>query len=386
MTPLRLERLERRDTPAGTVTGTLRGSTWTLVGDELNNAVTVNVNGGPGNFGLTGANTSLEGDTVVEGVRNIVFKMADGNDTVTFNNSGVPAELAGNLSFQGGDGNNTLSLADMDIGGNLAVGNGDAETLDAMSFNHNTAISRTNVRGQVTVRFGDGNSWTQIGGGPEKRSIGKGLRATHGLGADILELQSMDVGGGISFKPGEPLTNGDLVSGGSLSISTTTTERARIGGSVSVSIPSGEAGIDLSEVDIAGSLKFTAAGEQESLVVLNRVSVEGKTSIRTGEGVTGVEIDSGVFRALAVSLGGGNDLVTIERSGSPSPSAFLGRTKFDLGAGNDELRIGQAGNAAEQLQVFAAATFDGGTGTDTRDVANLFAPFGDPTFLGFTDV
>ena len=102
-----LETLEGRETPANlSVSFSSLTHTLTIVGDSLNNNLTViGVGGDSTKFSLSSATDTfndLPGPLVSpSGVKNIAIRVLDGDDNVTFTNA-VPINLQGNLSIQGG--------------------------------------------------------------------------------------------------------------------------------------------------------------------------------------------------------------------------------------------------------------------------------------------
>jgi hypothetical protein len=113
---LAVELLERRDTPAGTITAAFAGGVLTLTGDDLDNSIEVQQTG-PGSFTVAGVNTTIQGSPTFTGVTAIAADMADGDDVVamfsSFDQDGDGNNdflLSGAVTVNGGDGNNSLGL------------------------------------------------------------------------------------------------------------------------------------------------------------------------------------------------------------------------------------------------------------------------------------
>src|SRR5262245_35718747 len=98
----RVESLEDRCTPAGTVTGSFSQGTWTLTGDSAANDITINPTANRNEFVVTGNGTVVAGVTTTQRVTNIVIKFFAGNDVVNFNTTAMRAKLAGKLTVNGG--------------------------------------------------------------------------------------------------------------------------------------------------------------------------------------------------------------------------------------------------------------------------------------------
>jgi len=112
-----VEFLERRDTPAGTVTASVAGGVLTLTGDDLDNSIGIQQTG-PGAFTVQGfSNTTIQGGPTFTGVTAIAADLADGNDVVSLfstidsDGDGEPDFiLPGAVTIDGGDGSNSVGL------------------------------------------------------------------------------------------------------------------------------------------------------------------------------------------------------------------------------------------------------------------------------------
>ncbi|MCA9054458.1 MAG: hypothetical protein KDA75_11515, partial [Planctomycetaceae bacterium] len=116
---LRFERLEDRRLLAVSVAA---GSKLVIVGDGANDVVEINGTGIPGTVEVV---VDLDGDEVAEttlgpfsGVKDIVFRGNDGNDTVTID--GVI--VSGGLVVSGGSGDDVVTISGASIfGGNVNI-------------------------------------------------------------------------------------------------------------------------------------------------------------------------------------------------------------------------------------------------------------------------
>jgi hypothetical protein len=118
--------------------------------------------------------------------------------------------------------------------------------------------------------------------------------------------------------------------------------------------------------NIGGSLSFSlkdALGE----VGLWNLSVNDKTKIRMGGGFShGVRIDDSSFAgAVTIQTGKGNDQIAVETQTSPAgpDTLFESKLKISTGAGDDVIRVGAVGSAAD-VDFMDKVTYDGGKGDD----------------------
>src|SRR5262249_47260678 len=125
---LQLDRLEARDVPAANLTVTFSALTHTLtiVGDANDNDVTVTGDQLSQTHFILNSSGNINGEpppySSPTGVKNFVFKMLDGNDTVTFDPT-VPIFVQGSGSIDGGAGVNTVTATKLTVGKNLSVTN-----------------------------------------------------------------------------------------------------------------------------------------------------------------------------------------------------------------------------------------------------------------------
>src|SRR5262245_47159722 len=99
---LRLLQLETRDTPAGTVTGTLSGGVLTLTGDDESNSIQL-MQVGTDITVVGNNNTNIAGGPTFSSVTSVKTVMKGGNDEVGIDPVG-PFTLPGAANFDLGDG------------------------------------------------------------------------------------------------------------------------------------------------------------------------------------------------------------------------------------------------------------------------------------------
>jgi hypothetical protein len=382
----RLERLEGRDVPGNlTVTYAAASRTLTVGGDAGNNDLAVHQQP-DSSFILSSATDSINnnnGPYFPPGtVRNITVRMLGGDDHVTLDSQDQgldgPFLLAGNLSVNGGDGANTLTataLSMLFVGGNLTVTNGtNAAGADT------TVLADVNVRGSVTVANGNGDSDTRI----ERESAGfslvsGNLTVTNGTGKDTVVLKDTNVGGNFTVKNGRAGAGG--VAGHVQTFNVLNTTRSYIRGNVSVTDVDGNEDAvtsGLFDVEVLGNLTWglgtgTAAVGFDGFTTAQPTIVRGNLTV-TGSGTTTVQAGKTfnsaglvVGRNLTVSLGAGNDSLTLFKA------QVGGASQFNLGAGTNAVKIDDT--------LFAGTlTLTAGAGNDTVNLDATPGTAGATTF------
>ena len=71
-----------------------------------------------------------------------MFKMLGGDDFVTFDNANGPITVLGNVSIDGGDGANNVTVTDLAIRRNLSVTNGTAAVGTNYDLSRNFFVRR----------------------------------------------------------------------------------------------------------------------------------------------------------------------------------------------------------------------------------------------------
>ena len=193
----RLHALEERLTPVNDVQATLSGGTLTITTvDQLgaaevladdNDQEFVIVGLGPGSVAVDKtANTKVNGGTseAFNGVTNIVIDLKQGDDKVTCK----ALELAGNLTFKGGDGFNqfdlnangfqtnvkNVSIINTGEGGFFVISNGVTAIHGALTVTNGGASNtdlgvlvtdKITIDGAITFNNGDGDNFITFQGG-----------------------------------------------------------------------------------------------------------------------------------------------------------------------------------------------------------------------------
>jgi hypothetical protein len=431
----RLEPLEDRRTPAGTVTGSFFQGTWTLRGDADANNITINPTATPGKFDLIGNGTTVPAETP-QGVKNIVIKLFAGDDVVTFNDTATQARLAGNLTVIGGNGANALFIDNAILNKKVTALNG-TNTAGDDRFDVTDSI----IKGKVFISNGDGNTNTIFRGETLPSSIG-GLTVLNGFGKDENSLFSTNVASSVVFKNGRP-DGGNQAGYLEIYNNSPSASRSVIGGNLNVSFKAGIINIGvttIADLEVRGNVTFNCGsstaeipfdgyavaqpvlihgnltlngtgpliitvgfyekgtglvvgkklaittGVNADTLQFHRLRVNGRTLINTGGGVDTVTIDDSrflgppptVFAPFAFRLltGAGGDTVNIDTTAATSFTTQFGSTvQVNLGGGNDTLTLGAAGDATRQVELFHKASFLGGLDNDTLNQLNVVSIF-----------
>jgi hypothetical protein len=414
-----LDRLEARDVPAANLTVTFSALTHTLtvVGDANDNDVTVTGDAtSQTRFSLASTGT-INGQpspfSTPDGVKNLVFKMLDGNDTVTFDNT-VPIFVQGSVSINGGAGVNSVTASHLTVGKNLSVTNA-AQSTGTDSVN----LTDYSSGGNVMVKNAGGDSFTQINrDAPGVSTIKGSLTVTNGTGVDDFFLIDTNVDGNVTVNNGHGTApfagNFDvetiyssplrLVIGGNLTVSyldgNSTNDNGifdtEVLGNVTLNYGTGTSATDMYAQNISTELPvlihgnltitgtgsntarldgdsndtgvvvekgftFNSGGATAETLVLKNLQVGGNTSLKLGNGGNTVTINDSYFggRFTLVS-GSGNDTFNVEtQAGTSSATEFKKAVLVDLGTGSDVANIASNGGAPDAAQyVVAWSTFE----------------------------
>jgi hypothetical protein len=362
----------------------------------------------PTHFFLTSTTDTIGGVggtfATKSGVKNIVLRMAAGNDSVTL--AASPAiKLAGNLTVDGGDGANSVSATNLTVGRSMSIKNG-----TNAAGSDSTYLTNLNVGGGLTVANGDGATNTLVQRNSAGVSTIQGsVSITNGTGQDSNYLSDLNIGGNMRVRNGPAAASGfggttQLYNSynqsarsavkGSITVSyvgttggtTDAVVDADVGGNVAFSYGTGGGTLYLDGFQTAvpavvrGSVSVTGAGALSVLVgavgaragavvgknftvvggsaadsmSLNRLTVNGATRLSLGDGNNTVAIDDSLFAgAFNLTTGAGTDTVRLDTAaGTTTATTFNKAVKISLGAGVDSVTFG--GNTdANQALVFA---------------------------------
>ncbi|HQZ68682.1 MAG TPA: hypothetical protein PLY87_26525 [Planctomycetaceae bacterium] len=418
------EQLECRMLPTGHILAVVRCGNLIVHGDNVGADIEVSQIRA-GQITLTGHNTTINGSmkpmTFSNVTRDLRINLGSGNDSVAFNES-TPIKIRGNLSVQGGHGDNQVSTisgspGSLNVGGQLTIVNLQAGT-------SLTTLYNINVNGDVKIVNQGGNCMVAIDVNsqgydlPPQNTIRGNLKIVNG-GGDIalVNLQSLDVRGSVyitnssgtalveigghdpldshrhsKIAGGLQIVNGPgLVSQVGIrsidvrrnvyvrneghDMSNAIFEASIIGGSVAVTNLSGQRNqTHFFETDIGQNLRVKEAGPGNSFFAFQSSNVRGTTHLWQGNGENTVYFANATFgRRFQARTGGGNDMLG------------LGTTRFDFGyeqrygvvAINDEgaINIEQRSETRAATVAAGSVTFNGrvrinlGSGDDTLELA-----------------
>jgi hypothetical protein len=419
----RFEVLENRLTPDGNVSAVLRGGSLFLTGDAQANEIMI-TQPSLGTFIVR----PIDDATTINGkARAQTFRNVTANVSINLNNGADLVQLGAakgdslvinrNLQILGVNGDKTVqALADLFVGGSIEIrtngGNDNFEftganyvhgnmTLNAGRGDNVVTIAPTGgvntVAGALSVLNARGNSSTSVF---DTSVLGNlNLNNSGALGANgssdiFFGVSSGDVKAAVLGDANVTLADG----GGSLTLTDTNIAgTARITAaptanpdSPPVSIVVGPL-VNGSDVGIAGSLFVTAGAP--AFVSLGTVEggaaamlrVAGNTLLRTGDGDDVISLaglvsqldmrintfggadlvsmdDSIIFGALQVGLGNGDDTFLIEGKENAGKTEFVSNVSVNLGNDDDSILVGVLGDPTRQVITYASRLFDGGAG------------------------
>jgi hypothetical protein len=395
-----VDRLEARELPAANLSVSFAAGTLTIVGDANDNDVTVK---GDANsqthFTLTSTGT-INGQpspfSTPAGVKNLVFKMGDGNDTVSFDPT-VPITVQGSVSVNGGTGVNTVTASQLTVGKNLSVAN------SAQSAGTDLVVLYDlSAGGNVTIRNAAGNTATYI----ERDSAGvstiKGsVSVTNGTGQDTFIMTDTNVNGTVTVHNGHGDASGvagfsDIynfynsafrsVIGGNLTVSYLDGSATyydglwdtEVLGNVTLNHGSGAFKTNMDgyvtnvPVRIHGNLTITGTGANSVAFGTNDTYgngsglIVGKKFTLTSGGGTAETVSFKNFQAggdTSLILGDGGNTVTID------DSYFGGRFTLHSGAGADTFYLETTAGTSSATEFRKAVLVNLGTGNDFAEVA-----------------
>jgi len=437
-----LDRLEVRDVPAAKLTVTFSALTHTLtvVGDANDNDVTVTGDPFSQTHFILNSSGNINGEpppySSPTGVKNLVFKMLDGNDTITFDAADPtkpPIIVQGSVSINGGAGVNTVAATRLTVGKSLSVSNA-AQTTGSDTV----TLHDFSAGGSVLIKNAGGDSYTLIERDEAGVSTIKGsLIVTNGTGLDFFYLNDTNVDGNVTINDG----HGDATGvAGTVNIYNVfnTAFRSFIGGNLTVTYLDGSTfGYDgLWDTEVLGNVtlnhglgafttymdgyrtslpvlihgnltitgaganslgfgtnnisgngsglivgkKFTltsGGGTAESLAFKN-VQIGGDTSITLGNGGNTITIDDSIFGGRFTLVSGvGNDIFNLEATtGTASATEFKKAALINLGSGNDLSRLAYNKTPDAGEAVVCLATFEDKSGSAAFDLSRFIFPNG----------
>ncbi len=430
-----LERLEDRKLLDGTVTLVIAGDTLKIVGDRYNNDIIVRGPDQNGAYSVVSGNsqTTIVGDSS-KAVKNISFKMGDGDDSVTIEN----LTLAGNLTIDGGKGLNTEALNHATLQSKLAISNAKSGTITATASSiqsdfivrngsststDTVTLDGTTVGGQLKITSGNGptqvdliNSSTVMGKiilrsgtGADTLSLGDGvsiggLDINNGSGDSILTIgQAVTVNGAVRVVNGNGYDNvafGDnsifassvYVSNGSGGSLTDLGLGVQFGADLSllsgkgydeiqgkgghvlgkalISLGSGGSLVNSDQLLVEQNLKLVSTGGADQ-VVMTRTHVTGNETITTGDGADSVQTDDGaVDGTTTINTGAGNDTISMDANDVYGTESHY-RLAVKVNAGAGSDVMYVGGDTTNNGNIFVSmATFVGGAGNDRIEVGS----------------
>ena len=418
----RIEPLEERYAPSNIVVA-VAGHTLIITGDADANAFTIDGTvGDPTQLKVTADSGTLNGAanpfTTPTGITDIKMKLLGGSDSVTFSDAIAPISLKGSVTINGGDGDNTVTATNLDIGKNLSITNGVGNDTNTLKYFH--------VGGSLTIKNGDGGSSTSTADAVFQ-TVGGNVTITNGKGYDAVILAGLSVKRNVTINNGLGAGDGNAgyfqiynqlnfrnVIGGNVTINylneavgSSGIYDTEIGGNVSLNLglDSGTLNFDnyVSSqptvirgnftIKTAGALDLSVGKQYGKIgmivgknftvtststaadnITLNKLSVLGATKLSLGDGDNVITIDDSVFSgAFSSTTGKGADTMKLETTaGSTFGTTFGGRVTINEGAGDDTLVRTGAGPDGNQFLFYhnTVIVHTGGNAGDTTTANN----------------
>ena len=226
--------------------------------------------------------------------RDVFFNTGEGDDDVLVRNGGT---IGGKFDFDGGAGDDRLSLADAEVGGDVILrGRGGDDEL---------TVSDTSVGGLLSASTAEGDDALTLAGLTAREVSFRG-----GDGDDTFTLTDAPAPGG---DPTRSDVRGPVTVRGGSGDNTALIDASRAG----TLALSGEEGAD--EVTVrdssVGNFSVNFRGGEDT-VTLDGATVRGEATVRTGEGDSTLTVENGseVRRGLFTSAYGGADDIVLSDS------------------------------------------------------------------------
>jgi len=419
-----LESLDDRLVPSNVATNLVGGNL--SLSDDGSVSFTISQSR-PGQITLTpDAGTTINGQNApvtIEGVTgSLAYNMGAGNDTVTFDISGRPIVITGDLSISGSSGSKTVltntdgSQNFLNVGGNFSEVYGNSTGVEL------TRLNQFRVSGNMTIDHANGGSLVFLGVDPANlgelfNNVGGNLIVDNvtatgaaASGFDVNALEETNVGGFVRANMGFADQTGGANNGiagwtsfGSLSDQTVNVggnvtmtnrngflsfgdfandgmevENARVTGDVTMHLGSGVGntalfgGGDTPNGTSARSVNITGRGAHDGATLANG-SVTGNLAVSLlGNGANSIAMDQFlVGAATSLSTAGGNGSIAIDDL-APG-STFVGQVGINMSGTNNFLSINSKHRTPDtDTSVFnSAVTAQLGTGINTLHVAAI---------------
>ncbi len=366
-----IELLEPRIAPANLIATVVAHTLFVTGSADADSLIIDAVAGDATKFVLTpgGVGGTVNGGanfTTSTGVTDIVIKLLDGDDSLTFNNAVGGIYVKGSVFVDGGNGANALDARDLTVEKNFTIKNGKNPI-----GTDTTNLVNTSVLGALAIANGDGDTQTMLSRASAGSSTIRGnVSIVNGTGADETVLRDMNVGGNVTVANGH--------GGGSTNFFNmfNTATRSLIRGNVVVSYADGTVNSDgLWDVEVFGNVAlkhgagaatthFDSRGTSLPPLIHGSLTITGTGTATIDVGAVGTGGGLIVERNLTISSGAGNDVFTFRNL------HMGGATKLAQGGGNDTVNI----DDSTFTGAFALATGKGNDGLNLERLAGTAAP------------
>ncbi|MGB8170785.1 MAG: hypothetical protein WCF18_24990 [Chthoniobacteraceae bacterium] len=330
-----LEPLEARIAPAGIVTVTSSGGSVKIVGDGLDNDISISFGTGSliNIIGNNGTTISGPGGSSAFLTKDLTIALGDGRDTVSL----AAGNYAGNVTLDGGAGDNTFSLTGATfIPGTLKVLAGaGTDTLGDTSAGADLRIGR-----DLVIKLGDGGVISTLTAA--RLLVGGKLSLTGGSGIEDFSWNVTDliVGSDVSVATGKGLDRIGFDASGDVNI----------GGKLGVK--GGDSAPPLMTAIVSASFNLTAGDEMSVRGPVTANTVAGTAVINLG----GTNMTN--FGGLSIKTGKGDNTVTL----NGATQNYLGKVSVTAGGPTDFTM------QATTFFIGGDLTFKGSAATDGFDL------------------
>ena len=320
---LSFESLELRRVLAGNVVAALSGANLLITGDSSDNAIDVaGIPGSPGRVRITPQlGTTLNGQSApltFPSFGDIRFALNGGDDTLNFiGNPGPSDSLPGSLVVDGGEGDNTISVSNYDVGANVTIRNGtgsDSVTLtnthagkditngaSGLATQTTSIIEGTTSAGDVRISNLNGSDAVTLGG-TVAVSVGRDLSISN-LGTGLSDTASITLAN-ITVGRHASLINRNVatIAFGGLNGPATITHNTSIYNGTGDN--STTLSLNSSFGSVAGDHVTILNGAGNNTVLFDNVTINGSTDVRNGAG------DATITAQASTTFNGALNIVT----------------------------------------------------------------------------
>jgi hypothetical protein len=362
-----------------------------------------------GNLSITGTTGNKTVVTSTNGATNGNFLTVNGNYSETLGNGSEFTSLdqfdvSGNMNIQHANGNSLVFLS-VDsgnlgsvfntVGGNMSVVNMTGFGMVGSGFDVD-ALEETNVGGNITALMGTGDPTTGFAGWTTVGSLSTNASVTVGGNVNIIGTSGFLAFGDFA-NDGEEVANAHVTGDVMMNLGSGAGNTALFGNSAEPSSTSANNvvitgsgahdAVTIAPSTVSGNLAVTLTGQGGNSITVDDLSVAKNTTLMAAGGGNSIAIDNQVpgstfGGSVMILTGGTNNILEINShsQGAPGTTTFEGPVFADLGGGDDELILAEAGKVDFEVP----STINGGTGTNFAFVNDANIEGVQPKLINFS--